>query len=59
MVVALKNDAAATLVTFILNPEMMYAINRTQKVPFFGTMFFVESKIRILWPRKFCLYLYL
>jgi len=51
MVVALKNVAAATLVTFILNPEMMYAVNRAQKCAFFfGTMFLVESKIRILWP---------
>jgi hypothetical protein len=35
MAVARKNDAAATLVTFIPNPEMMYAINRAQKCTFF------------------------
>jgi len=58
MVVTRKNDAAATVVTFILNPEMMNAINRAQNMPFFryyffgavffNTMFFVDSTIRIL-----------
>lgn len=43
MVVARKNDAAATLVTIILNPEVMYATNRAQNIPFSGRMFFCRK----------------